>query len=375
MSDSDEQDLRVHLLDSDDQHPDEEFKSEVVQEERSKTVMNAGKVILGKDNSDQRFEMQDLAVRHMSPTTIFKKSQTIRPLSVGGSGGNQPDSDGNRGVTLNSKNTLVGSGNQPKSRGSQINNLLTQRGILPTQQRAQSEGKLSNDSAYIRKQKRRIACRIVCFNLLEPILIGLLLLNSVFYPNFGSALYFVFALFLTGLCLTKDEKKIKLKQFTSIAILFIAFAIIITKIVFLVELRNMGELKLDSEDVLLYETSGIYIQQSTTKIRVVNVVISVLFDIIELILCILITVLYGSQRKDLREGLKADGTGQFLLNQHFEKHQETICILALISIALDSIMVQTVFQLFIISNPFIFILNHNFSPFIDNDDCLGSRQI
>ena len=115
----------MRLIDSDDQHPEEIKKS--FQEERSKTVMKGSLTSLGGgfNNEDQRFEMQDLGVRHMSPTTVFKRSSTIRPLSLGGSGGNQPESEQIRGVTLNSKNTIVGSGNHPKSRGSVINNFVT----------------------------------------------------------------------------------------------------------------------------------------------------------------------------------------------------------------------------------------------------------
>ena len=47
----------------------------------------------------------------MSPTTVFKRSSTIRPQTVGtGSSGNtNSDPEHLRGVTLNSKNTIVGS--------------------------------------------------------------------------------------------------------------------------------------------------------------------------------------------------------------------------------------------------------------------------
>jgi hypothetical protein len=44
----------------------------------------------------------------------------------------------------------------------------------------------------------------------------------------------------------------------------------------------------------MYQTSGIYIKESTTKIKVVNVFMSIFFDFMEVFLCILVTVLYGS---------------------------------------------------------------------------------
>ena len=84
--------------------------------------MRGGLTSLGGANGEeQKFEMQDLTVRNQSPTTIFKRSSTIRPMTLGGSsGGNNPDSDHIRGVTYNSKNTVVGSGGNPgvKSRTS-----------------------------------------------------------------------------------------------------------------------------------------------------------------------------------------------------------------------------------------------------------------
>jgi integral membrane sensor domain MASE1 len=86
---------------------------------------------------------------------------------------------------------------------------------------------------------------MVIFNCLEPILIILLMLNSVFYPNFGTAVYFLFSLLLTSLCLNKDEKKIKMKQMLSIAIIGLSVAILITKAIVIVDLHKQGELDLD----------------------------------------------------------------------------------------------------------------------------------
>lgn len=125
------------------------------------------------------------------------------------------------------------------------------------------------------------------------------MLNSVVYPNFGTALYFLYVLALTGLCLAKDEKKIKLKQFLSIAVIFIAFAILVTKIVFLIDLKGES-FTLSEDDILLYRSSGIYIKSGETKLKAFNVFMSVFFDAVEVLLCILVTVLYGSHRKDVR---------------------------------------------------------------------------
>lgn len=141
---------------------------------------------------------------------------------------------------------------------------------------------------------------MIFFNCLEPFLLILLLLNSIVYPNFGTALYLIFALSLTGLCLSKEEKKINLKQIFAIVILISSVAILITKAVFIVDLHKQGELNLDETDILMYRTCGIYIHLTTNKIGIINVFMSIFFDIMEFILCILVVILYGSQRKDIR---------------------------------------------------------------------------
>ena len=120
------------------------------------------------------------------------------------------------------------------------------------------------------------------------------MLNSIFYPNIGTAVYFVLSIFLTALCLSKDEKKIKLKQILCISIIAISLGILITKAVFIVDLNSDVDLTLDSDDALMYKTSGIYVTLNSSKNAVVNVFMSIFFDFMEFFLCIIMTILYGS---------------------------------------------------------------------------------
>ena len=131
------------------------------------------------------------------------------------SGGSDPEQI--RGVTLGSKNTIVGSqGKAALSRNSGVNALITPTGGgvrgLATMMKDKSEGHIEkNDSNILNEQKRKLVCKIVAYNLIEPILLILALIDSVCYPNLATAIYFVCVIFLTLMMLTKDTTKIKLK--------------------------------------------------------------------------------------------------------------------------------------------------------------------
>lgn len=195
----------------------------------------------------------------------------------------------------------------------------------------------------MKRQKKKQTRGIILYNCIESFLLILSLLNSVVYPNIGTSVYFVFSLFLTALCLTRDEKKIRIKQIFSIAIMVIAVGISITKTVFIVNLHKQGQIRLDEDDTLMYKTCGIYIHLSTSKIGVINVFMSVFFDLMEFFICIFLTILYGNQRHDARLVVKPDGSGPYLLNPNFEKHQGKFCVAAIVFLTIDAIMIQTVF--------------------------------
>ena len=79
---------------------------------------------------------------------------------------------------------------------------------------------------------------MVIFNCLEPFMLFLLMLNSLIYPNFPSAIYFSCSIFLTFMCLHKSEKKIKLKQILSIGMMVFSILVLILKTVFIVNLHK-----------------------------------------------------------------------------------------------------------------------------------------
>jgi hypothetical protein len=67
-------------------------------------------------------------------------------------------------------------------------------------------------------------------------------MNSLFYPNGSTALYFLFAMGLTLESMTRDEQKIKVKYIISILFTFTAIAIMVSKGVFLIILNDDGDL-------------------------------------------------------------------------------------------------------------------------------------
>lgn len=82
---------------------------------------------------------------------------------------------------------------------------------------------------------------------MENIILFLMLLNSVIYPNAATAVYYVITLSLTGISLTKDRKKVQLKYGISIATLVITLLILIAKAIILVLLNHEGEITLTSD--------------------------------------------------------------------------------------------------------------------------------
>ena len=70
---------------------------------------------------------------------------------------------------------------------------------------------------------------IVSFNYYEAIIIFLLLLNAVIYPNFISAGYFIYALTLISMAMTRDNEIIKIKFYLSIAMIILSVIIGVSK--------------------------------------------------------------------------------------------------------------------------------------------------
>ena len=64
------------------------------------------------------------------------------------------------------------------------------------------------------------------------------------YPSASSALYFVFAMGLTAMSMTKEEKKVKLKFVLAISFVIISLGLLVTKGVYLIMLNNQGDITL-----------------------------------------------------------------------------------------------------------------------------------
>lgn len=56
---------------------------------------------------------------------------------------------------------------------------------------------------------------------------------------------------------------------------------------------------MELEDAMLYNSIGIYIDETTTKLTTLNVFMSVFFDVMEFLLTMLITITYSSHKKDV----------------------------------------------------------------------------
>lgn len=98
------------------------------------------------------------------------------------------------------------------------------------QEKGENEGKSKNSAI------ATMLCMI--YNSLENIVIFLLMLNAVFYPNYPSILYFVVSFILTVFSLSKKLGRIQFKKGLAILLIIAALAFLSTKTYYLVSYRN-----------------------------------------------------------------------------------------------------------------------------------------
>ena len=82
----------------------------------------------------------------------------------------------------------------------------------------------------IKQRRSKLACAIASFNYAESILVFLLMLNAVVFPNFVSCIYFGYSLILTLMAMTRNQKTIKTKFSLSLMMALFAFAVGVCKI-------------------------------------------------------------------------------------------------------------------------------------------------
>jgi hypothetical protein len=82
-----------------------------------------------------------------------------------------------------------------------------------------------------------LANSIVSLNYYEAIIISLLLLNAVVYPNYLSTSYFAYALILTVFSMTRVIQTIKSKFILSICMIFVSLIIGVGKTLILTDFR------------------------------------------------------------------------------------------------------------------------------------------
>lgn len=87
-------------------------------------------------------------------------------------------------------------------------------------------------------QRKRLSYKIIMYNCIENSLLFVIMLNSVIYPSASFALYYLFALGITALSLSKDNKTIKLKFILSIALAVSSITIAVGKGLILIKLNN-----------------------------------------------------------------------------------------------------------------------------------------
>jgi hypothetical protein len=90
------------------------------------------------------------------------------------------------------------------------------------------------------------------------------------------------------------------------------------------------------------------------RLKVYNTFMTLFFDGLEFFISILLTFTYYSQRRDVIKVYSYDETTQYILHPLFEKHQESLCLIALFTLVISTIFIQTIIQGFLLSKIYQF---------------------
>lgn len=99
----------------------------------------------------------------------------------------------------------------------------------------------------------------------------------------------------------------------------------------------------------MYDSLGVRIDQTMKNIKVYNTFMTLFFDCLQAFFTfILVVVVYSWQLYDCKNS-QAQNIQQSILHPvAFTKHYETLCIIALLSLAVSTIFIQTIIQAFIL---------------------------
>jgi hypothetical protein len=123
------------------------------------------------------------------------------------------------------------------------------------------------------------------------------MLNSVVYPNIISAVYFLHALLLVWLMMTRVDRVIKSKFYISIMMILAALAALVGKSVIVYFMwKNKRIPTFTTDDILFYKNFGILILQKTVLIDNVSTFLN---DFLEIILTIAVTIIYRQHYNDV----------------------------------------------------------------------------
>lgn len=131
---------------------------------------------------------------------------------------------------------------------------------------------------------------------------------------------------------------------------------------------------LSRDDRLLYDSLGIRIDLTQKRITVWTTLMSVGFDSLHMILSLVLALVYNSHRKECKKKRGDDLNCQLILHPELDQYQEIFCLIALFSLALSTIFVQTIIQGFILSKSVNWWIK-SFSCTGSIDSTLGLRLI
>jgi hypothetical protein len=84
------------------------------------------------------------------------------------------------------------------------------------------------------------------------------------------------------------------------------------------------------------------------RIKVYNTLMTISFDIFQVFLSTILTVYYFLLKKDCKRLYTEDLQSALLLHPYFEREKESLCVFALVILAISTIFVQTIIQAFVL---------------------------
>ena len=115
------------------------------------------------------------------------------------------------------------------------------------------------------------------------------------------------------------------------------------KAITLIALALKGVIRASSDDIILYKLFGIYVENNKPYLGQMDIFMSLFFDLSEILICIILSLLYQHEEKQIKLSKQDAFIEIMLLNPIFPKYIGFYSVVTLVTILINSIFIQTFF--------------------------------